>query len=159
LAFFGYVPGMGLILSFSNIHSVGCYTDMPIERGTYIIEYTGPRLTVEEADERYAEQEDTYLFGLSDSKHVIDGYGTAAFINHSCEPNCETVEDDEGRVWIFALRDIAAGEELSYDYELYDGAEDDPSPCVCGAKTCRGTLYAPEETERWALERSSAKQA
>jgi len=147
---------MGLIVAFSKIHSIGCYTDTPISSGTFILEYTGPRLTIEEADERYSDQEETYLFGLANGKQVIDGYGTAAFINHSCEPNCETTEDEDGRVWVFALRDIAAGEELTYDYGLYDGAADDPSTCVCGAKTCRGTLYSPEEIQRRAAEGNSA---
>lgn len=150
---------MGLIVAFSKIHSIGCFTDTPILEGTFIIEYTGPRLTVEEADERYSEQEETYLFGLANGRQVIDGYGTAAFINHSCEPNCETTEDAEGRIWIFALRDIAAGEELTYDYGLYDGDADDPSKCGCGAKTCRGTLYSPEEIQRRRAEGHSAEQA
>ena len=147
---------MGLIVAFSKIHSIGCYTNTPISSGTFILEYTGPRLTIEEADERYSDQEETYLFGLANGKQVIDGYGTAAFINHSCEPNCETTEDEDGRVWIFALRDIAGGEEFTYDYGLYDGAADDPSTCVCGAKTCRGTLYSPEEIQRRAAEGNSA---
>ena len=128
---------------------------MPIPKGAFVIEYTGPRLTVAEADERYAGQEETYLFGLEDGKQVIDGYGIAAFINHSCDPNCQTTEDEDGRVWIFALRDIAAGEELTYDYGLYDGDEDDPSTCICGAKSCRGTLYSEEEIERRAEERNA----
>ncbi|MBV8478536.1 MAG: SET domain-containing protein-lysine N-methyltransferase [Acidobacteria bacterium] len=150
---------MGLTIAFSNIHSIGCYTNMPIHKGTFIVEYTGPRLTVEEADERYAEQEETYLFGLADGKKVIDGYGAAAFINHCCEPNCESSEDIDGRVWIVALRDIRVGEELTYDYGLYDGDADDPSTCVCGAQSCRGTLYAPDEIKRRLLERNSAQQA
>ncbi|HET7206996.1 MAG TPA: SET domain-containing protein-lysine N-methyltransferase [Terriglobales bacterium] len=138
---------MGLVIGFSKIHTLGCYTNSPIAKGTFIVEYTGPRLSVAEADERYAEQEDTYLFGLEDGKHVIDGYGDAAFINHSCSPNCESVESD-GEVWIVALRDIAAGEELTYDYGLYDGDVDDPSSCACGARNCRGTLYSEEEVAR-----------
>jgi SET domain-containing protein len=150
---------MGLIVAFSKIHSIGCYTDMPIAKGTFIIEYTGPRLSIEEADEHYAEQEETYLFGLADGNRVIDGYGTAAFINHSCDPNCEASEDDSGRVWIVAVRDVAAGEELTYDYGLYDGDENDPSPCVCGAKTCRGTLYSREEIARRAADRKAASPA
>jgi hypothetical protein len=68
------------------------------------------------------------------------------FINHSCDPNCETEEID-GKVWIIALRDIAPGEELTYDYNLYDGDEDE-ARCNCGAKSCRSTMYAPEEIRR-----------
>jgi uncharacterized protein len=137
---------MGLIIRSSAIHAAGCYTTMPIPAGTKIIEYTGPRITPDEGDARYENREAVYLFGLEDGM-VIDGAGMAAFINHSCEPNCETDEID-GRVWIFALRDIAAGEELTYDYNLYDGDEDDPAPCACRAKSCRGTMYSAEEIAR-----------
>jgi SET domain-containing protein len=138
---------MGLIIRPSAIHSTGCYTTTPISAGTFVVEYTGPRLTKEAADERYNEQEETYLFGLDDGVHVIDGFGPAAFINHSCDPNCET-DELEGRVWIIALRDIEAGEELTYDYNLYDGEDEDESPCACGAKSCRGTLFSDEEMDR-----------
>jgi SET domain-containing protein len=146
---------MPLIIGSSKIHATGCYTTHPISKGTFIIEYVGPLLTVDEADERYVDQEETYLFGLSDGKHVIDGYGEAAFINHSCDPNCEAVESDNRRVWIVALRDIAAGEELTYDYSLYDGTEEDESRCACGAAHCRGTLYSDEELARRAEARGS----
>ena len=63
---------------------------------------------------------------------VIDGYGMAMYVNHCCDPNCETEEDEEGRVWIAAMRDIDAGEELTYDYFLYDGEGD--APCTCGTR-------------------------
>lgn len=145
-----------LIVRSSNIHSKGCYTTVPIAEGAYIVEYTGERITVDEADERYEDRPDTYLFGLNDGKHVIDGDGVAAFINHSCDPNCESDEID-GRVWIFALRDIHAGEELTYDYCLYDG--EDESPCSCGAKNCRGTLYSEEALEKRAREGGAAAEA
>ncbi len=138
---------MALVLRASKIHSLGCYTTEPIRKGTYVVEYTGPRITVEEADERYEGCKETYLFGLSDGKRVIDGQGIAAFINHSCDPNCETDETD-GRVWIIAMRDIAAGEELTYDYALYDSDDGEDAPCSCGAANCRGTMYSDEELEK-----------
>jgi hypothetical protein len=63
-------------------------------------------------------------------------------------------------VWIIALRDIKAGEELTYDYNLYDGDEDDPSLCFCGVKACRGTMYCEEEIEaRAKAEKKRAAQA
>jgi SET domain-containing protein len=138
---------MPLVVKPSTIHETGCYTTSFIPKGTFVVEYTGPRLTIEEADERYSDHEETYLFGLTDGKHVVDGFGEAAFINHSCDPNCET-DEIGGRIWIIALRDIEAGEELTYDYNLYDGAEGDESPCHCGTRNCRGTLFSEEETER-----------
>ena len=59
----------------------------------------------------------TFLFSVT-SRTVIDasrGGNEARFINHSCDPNCET-EIEKGRVYVFALRDIPLGEELNYDY-------------------------------------------
>jgi SET domain-containing protein len=138
---------MGLILRSSDIHAVGCYSTSPIVAGTMVVEYTGERISSEEGDNRYNDREVTFLFGMEDGVTVIDGHGMAAFINHSCDPNCETDEID-GRVWIIALRDIAAGEELTYDYNLYGGSEDDPAPCFCRATCCRGTMFSPEEIER-----------
>jgi len=64
-----------------------------------------------------------------------------AYLNHSCDPNCE-VDEIKGRVWLFAIRNIAAGEELVWDYNLYD--DDDPAPCHCGSSKCRGTMYSRE---------------
>lgn len=138
---------MGLILRSSAIHAVGCYTTAPIPRGTRIVEYTGPRLPASACENLYAADEVTYLFGMQDGKTVIDGHGTAAFVNHSCQPNCETDESD-GHVWIVALRDIAPGEELTYDYNLYDGEDLDDAPCYCGSRKCRGTMYEPAEIRR-----------
>jgi len=68
------------------------------------------------------------------------------FINHSCDPNCEAEEDEESRIWISAIRDIAPEEELTYDYHLYDGEGDEP--CFCGAQQCRGTMYSREEVKK-----------
>ena len=138
---------MGLIIRSSDIHAAGCYTTIDIRKGTFVVEYTGPRISPEKADEIYEGRPTTYLFGLRNGKEIIDGHGTAMFINHSCDPNCETDEID-GRVWVIALRNIRAGEELTYDYMLYDGSEDDPEPCHCGSKNCRGTMYSEEEIRR-----------
>jgi hypothetical protein len=138
---------MGLIIRSSDIHAAGCYTTTNIRKGTRVVEYTGPHISKAEADEIYEGRLTTYLFGLRDGKIVIDGHGPAMFINHSCDPNCETDEMDD-RVWVVAIRNIKAGEELTYDYMLYDGAEDDQAPCFCGSTKCRGTMYSPEEIRR-----------
>lgn len=137
---------MGIIVRSSDIHAAGVYTTTPYKKDTPIVEYTGPIVTRERADELYEGRPYTYLFGLDDGR-IIDGHGVAAFINHCCDPNCET-DEIEGKIWIIALRDIAAGEELTYDYCLFDGEEDDEAPCHCGAKGCRGTMYSEEEIER-----------
>lgn len=137
---------MALIIRSSAIHAAGCYTTSRIRKGTHIVEYTGPRISKDDADEKYKDSPTTYLFGIGDGSTVIDGHGTAMFINHSCHPNCET-EEIEGKVWIIAIRNIAAGEELTYDYYLYDGDEDDAA-CNCGSKNCRKSMYSPEEIRR-----------
>ncbi len=132
---------MPLVVRPSPIHSVGVYTASAIRKGTRIIEYVGEHITADEADRRYEGAPRTYLYGLDDGKTVIDGAGLGAYLNHSCDPNCE-VDEIKGRVWILALRDIAAGEELLWDYNLYD--DDDPAPCYCGSPKCRGTMYSRE---------------
>jgi uncharacterized protein len=137
---------MGLIVRSSAIHAAGCYTTTSIRKGARVAEYTGPRLSKAQADAAYDEQPITYLFGLGDGTIVIDGHCMAMFINHSCDPNCETHEE-KGRVWIKALRKIEPGEEITYDYCLYDGDEDG-AVCNCGAKKCRGTMYSREEIRR-----------
>ena len=137
---------MALIIRSSDIHAAGCYTTTRIPKGKRVAEYTGPRLSKAEADILYENSPVTYLFGLGNGSVVIDGYGTAMYINHSCDPNCETDERD-GRVSIRAIKNIPAGAEITYDYCLYDGG-DDPAHCNCGATNCRGTMYSPEEVRR-----------
>jgi hypothetical protein len=137
---------MALIVRSSQIHAAGVYTTTDIKKGEKVVEYTGPRISKEKGDEIYEGRDVTYLFGMDDGL-IIDGHGIAAFINHCCDPNCETDEIDK-KIWIIAVRDIAAGEELTYDYNLYDGDEDDPAFCFCGAKDCRGSMYCEEEIER-----------
>lgn len=146
---------MSLIIRSSAIHAAGCYTTAPIKKGSRVVEYTGPRISKEEADEKYQNSPTTYLFGLGNGSYVIDGHGTAMFINHSCDPNCET-DESNGRVWVKALRDIAAGEELTYDYNLYDG-EDEEAFCNCGASGCRKTMYCEEEVRKRARTQKRAE--
>ncbi|HSM88285.1 MAG TPA: SET domain-containing protein-lysine N-methyltransferase [Candidatus Limnocylindrales bacterium] len=138
---------MTLIVKSSSLHGAGVYTTSPVKKGTRVLEYTGPRLTRKETDGMYADNEVTYLFTMDDNETVIDGFGMAAFVNHSCDPNCESDQIDKS-IWIIALRDIGAGEELTYDYCLWDGEPGDEAPCYCGAANCRGTMYSEEEIER-----------
>jgi uncharacterized protein len=136
--------GMSLVIRRSKIHGDGVYTTARIRKSAVVAEYTGPRLTNASADALYDYSPRTYLFGLLDGEHVIDGDGIAAFINHSCAPNCEA-DEIRGRVIIRALRRIEPGEELAYDYNLYDGDPADSAPCCCGARNCRGSMYSEKE--------------
>ena len=137
---------MRLIVRSSAIHAAGVFTLEPIKKGVLVVEYTGTRMKHDDADNLCKDRPYTYLFGVGDGTYVIDGYGMSMYLNHSCAPNCETEEDEDERVWIRAVRDIAAGEELVYDYFLYDG--EGPAPCTCGAAKCRGTMYSPKELNK-----------
>jgi hypothetical protein len=139
----------------SSIHGRGVFALKKIRKGERIIEYTGERISHAEADRRYdaeheADDPHTFLFTVDDEV-VIDaarGGNSSRWINHSCSPNCET-EDDDGRIYIEALRDIRPGEELTYDYQLYLDERHTPAakrenPCFCGARRCRKTLLHPK---------------
>jgi SET domain-containing protein len=134
----------------STIHGRGAFATRKIRKGERIIEYVGERMQWEAASED-PDDPHTFLFGLSDGNLVINaaiGGNDSRWINHSCDPNCEAVEERK-RVFIYALRDVQPGEELFYDYGL---EIDEPRTsetekqfqCFCGAKACRGTLLAEE---------------
>jgi SET domain-containing protein len=137
---------MRLIVRSSPIHAAGVFALEPVPKGTRILEYTGERIAHEAADELYKDRPYTYLFGVGDGSNVIDGYGTSMYVNHCCDPNCETEEDEDNRVWIVTMRNIAPGEELTYDYFLYDGEGE--ARCTCGAANCRGTMYSKKEVAK-----------
>jgi SET domain-containing protein len=137
----------------STIQGVGVFARQPIAAGTRVIEYAGEVISEREGDDRYDDRtmarHHTYLMALDDGRCIDAAVGgnEARFINHSCEPNCETVEEG-GRVWIDAIRPISAGEELTYDYRYERSEGDDESfyRCGCGAAACRGTILVPRET-------------
>ncbi|MEO8484764.1 MAG: SET domain-containing protein-lysine N-methyltransferase [Betaproteobacteria bacterium] len=136
----------------SPIHGRGVFAARPIRKGETIIEYRGRRTSWEEASDAAAGDDDpyhTFLFSLDDGRVIDAGVrGNAArFVNHSCAPNCETFEDEDGRVFISARRAIRAGEELAYDYRLSIDGKVGPKmrrayACRCGAPRCRGTMLA-----------------
>jgi hypothetical protein len=141
----------------SPIHGRGVYAARALAKGDTVIEYKGEFITWKECDRRPPSDPNdphhTFFFSLSDGKHVIDaavGGNAARWINHACNPNCETEEDEDGRrVFIKARRNINAGEELNYDYGLiidepYTKKLKAEYPCWCGAPNCRGTLLAPK---------------
>jgi SET domain-containing protein len=143
----------------SKIHGRGVFAARRIRKGTRIIEYVGERVTHAEADRRYedrpADDNHTFLF-IVDARTVIDagvGGNAARFINHACDPNCETVTE-ERRIYIEAIKTIQPGVELSYDYQIQREPGDPPEvdeifACRCGAPDCRGTmLTGPRPTRK-----------
>jgi uncharacterized protein len=142
----------------SKIHGKGVFALRRIRKGTRITEYLGERVSHAEADRRYEDKahddNHTFLF-IVDARTVIDagvGGSDARFINHSCNPNCETVVENR-RVFVEAIRTLQPGEELSYDYQIMRD-RDDPDDidevfaCRCGADDCRGTMLWPTERRR-----------
>ena len=138
----------------SGVHGKGVFALVDIPQGTRIIEYVGEVIGWDEAQRRHPHDPNdpnhTFYFHV-DEDHVIDakfGGNSSRWINHSCNPNCYADERD-GRIFITALRNIPAGEELNYDYgliieERYTKKLKAEYPCWCGSKNCRGTLLAPK---------------
>src|SRR5262249_37073616 len=127
----------------SPIHGIGAFAATEIRRGTRIIEYVGELITKAESLQRCAANNE-YIFALDDARH-LDGnvdWNAARFLNHSCAPNCEALLED-GHIWIVALRDILAGEEITFNYG-YDLVDYREHPCRCGAKGCVGFIVAEE---------------
>jgi uncharacterized protein len=151
----------------SSIQGRGAFALRPIPEGERIIEYLGERITQAQADERYDDsamsRHHTFLFSVDDDTVIDAGRegNDARFINHSCDPNCQAVLED-ARIFIEALRDIAVGEELGYDY-AYERTEDmGPEEealylCRCGAANCRGTILAPPKKKPAAKKASRQK--
>lgn len=140
----------------SAIQGRGAFALRPIRKGQRIVEYTGERITNEEADARYDESKmkrhHTFLFTVTPSI-VVDGAvggSDAIYINHSCAPNCEAIIENR-RIYIHALRGIQPGEELAYDYQFEHTDDKDAEQfyvCRCGADTCRGSIMLPAKPKR-----------
>jgi len=143
----------------SKVHGTGVFARRRIAPGECIIEYQGEHIAWEEAQRRAQAKggplNHTFFFTLS-SGLVIDGGSQgndARFINHCCEPNCEAMEHEDGRVFIYSLQEIARGEELHYNYALiYEGrhtaAVKRAFACHCGAPGCTGVMLAPKRRSR-----------
>ena len=122
-----------LEVRISKIHHRGVFAAQDISKGMRVIEYTGRKLTMEQANRSQSD----YVFQV-DSKTCVDGRNTARYINHSCEPNCE-IRIGRGHIWIWSTRLIRRGEELVYNYS-YDMEESKDYPCACGAGRCAGYI-------------------
>ena len=134
----------------SPVHGYGVFAARRIRKGTTVIEYLGERVSHQAADARYEDKDPrdnhTFLFTV-DAKTVIDAGvngNEARYINHGCDPNCESTTLDK-RIFIEAIRTIRPGEELCYDYQIQRDGDDPPDvdevyACRCGAKSCRGSM-------------------
>jgi SET domain-containing protein len=132
-----------LLFRESPIHGLGAFAARPLKAGEKVIEYVGQKITKSESLRR-CEQENWCIFALDDQFDLDGavGWNPARFINHSCSPNCDA-ELVDGRVWIIARRDIAPGEEITFNYG-YDLESLHEHPCHCGAPNCVGYIAAEE---------------
>jgi uncharacterized protein len=142
----------------SGVHGRGVFAKGSIRKGARILEYTGRRLPWKEAQDLPSLDPKnpfhTFLFSLDNGEVIdatIDG-NEARWINHSCNPNCETFEEDD-RIFVHALRGLRPGEELFYDYKMIPSDRrtrkvEKEFACFCGAKKCRGTMLAPRKARR-----------
>ena len=141
----------------SGVHGRGVFALQDIAEGETVVEYVGEIITWKEALRRHPhdpkDPNHTFYFHVDEGRVIDALYGgnSSRWINHSCAPNCEA-DEQKGRVFIKALRNIHAGEELSYDYGLvidepYTLALKAQYPCWCGAANCRGTLLSGEGLE------------
>jgi SET domain-containing protein len=151
----------------SRVHGSGGFALRRIKKGTRIAEYLGERITHEEADRRYEDTDEgdnhTFLF-VVDKRTVIDAGingNDARFINHACDPNCES-EIEDRRVFIDAIKDIEPGQELNYDYQIGREKGDPPNvdeiyACRCGSAKCRGTMLWPAQRPKKKKAKAAAR--
>ena len=153
----------------SKVHGQGVFALQRIRKGTRIIEYVGDRISHARANRRYddhdANDNHTFLFAV-DRNVVIDATvdgNDSRFINHSCDPNCESNIENR-RVFIDAIRTIEVGDELNYDYQIGRERDDPPNvdviyACRCGAKDCRGTMLWPPQRPAVRKKKTAAARA
>ena len=139
----------------SRIDNLGLYAAKDIKKGSKIIEYKGKVITRNQAEKnpKYDNDKAIYLFNLN-KKYDLDGdfkFNTARLINHSCDPNCE-VDGIGFKLWIYAIRDIKKGEELSYDYGFSYDEDYKNFPCRCQSKNCVGYIVRSES--RWRIKKN-----
>ncbi|WP_353238077.1 SET domain-containing protein-lysine N-methyltransferase [Limnohabitans sp.] len=139
----------------SGVHGKGVFALQDIAEGETLIEYVGEVISWDEAQDRHPhdphDPNHTFFFHVNEDR-VIDalhGGNSSRWINHSCDPNCEADEVND-RIFIKAIRNIQAGEELHYDYGLiidepYTKKLKAEYPCWCGSANCRGTLLSPKD--------------
>ena len=138
----------------SRIDKKGLYANQNIKKGTKIIQYKGKIISVKqsESNPKFDNGKAIYLFNIN-KKFDLDGdfkFNIARLINHSCAPNCE-VFGSGLKIWVYAMKNIKKGEELSYDYGFSYDDDYKAYPCRCGAKSCAG--YIVRQGSRWRIKK------
>jgi len=139
------------LVKTSKVHGKGVFAKKNIPKGTRIFEYAGERVQKVNLASDLTRGLTTLIYVMNlNETYAIDGErggNDSRFINHSCDPNCEVLYFND-TPYIYAIKEIPEGEELSFDYKY--GSETDVEltteqkkewfPCNCGAENCRGTL-------------------
>ena len=136
----------------SKIDKNGLYANRDIKKGTRILEYKGKIISVKksETDPKFDNGKAIYLFNIN-KRYDLDGdfkYNLARLINHSCEPNCEVLGSGL-KIWIYAMRNIKKGEELSYDYGFSYDEDYKNYPCKCGTENALVILLEKDLDGDW----------
>lgn len=114
-------------------HGRGVFACRPIPAGSWILEFRGPVLARAEVDP------DSYHLQIGEDQYIGASGAADDYVNHSCAPNGGFLD----HLNLSALRDIAAGEEITWDYSTaIDEADFEGFPCRCGAPGCRGTVHS-----------------
>jgi hypothetical protein len=160
VAHFAGTRKLAFAIRTSKIQGKGAFATRNIKKGARIIEYLGECIDEDEADIRYPDDEmgrhHTFLFSIGDGSRVLDAGPLdwpAKYINHACDPNCEAIEEEDGRVFISALKNIPVGAELLYDYAYertkeHTEADEKMYVCRCGSPKCRGSIMAPPKVKK-----------
>ncbi len=160
MAHFAGTRKLAFAVRTSKIQGKGAFATRNIKKGARIIEYLGECIDEDEADIRYPDDEmgrhHTFLFSIGDGSRVLDAGPLdwpAKYINHACDPNCEAIEEEDGRVFISALKNIPVGAELLYDYAYertpeHTEADEKMYVCRCGSPKCRGSIMAPPKVKK-----------
>lgn len=128
-----------LAVKKSSLHGLGCFATVPFRKGHLIAEYAGEKISRKEAMRRMKRPDGTRISEL-EAEWYIDGSvvgNQTQYINHSCDPNADTVVIG-GSLFIFALQEIALGEEITVDY--LNSFEQDHSVCQCLTASCRQSI-------------------
>ncbi|CAB4067292.1 Histone-lysine N-methyltransferase, H3 lysine-36 specific,Histone-lysine N-methyltransferase, H3 lysine-36 and H4 lysine-20 specific,Histone-lysine N-methyltransferase SETD2,Probable histone-lysine N-methyltransferase CG1716,Histone-lysine N-methyltransferase ASH1L,Histone-lysine N-methyltransferase NSD2,Histone-lysine N-methyltransferase ASHH2,Probable histone-lysine N-methyltransferase Mes-4,Histone-lysine N-methyltransferase NSD3 [Lepeophtheirus salmonis] len=139
-----------LRVAYTESRGWGLFVDKPIKKGRFIIEYVGDLITMEEFRNRLrksqaAKEDENFYYMTMDSNRMIDAGpkgNIARFMNHSCDPNCETQKwtvNGDTRVGIFTLKDIPANTELTFNYK-FEAVGEVKKTCLCGAVNCSGYI-------------------
>lgn len=146
----------------------GLFSTADIKKGDFVNEYVGELVDEDECRRRIEEAHvnniTDFYFLTIDKDRIIDAGpkgNMSRFMNHSCQPNCETQKwtvNGDTRVGLFAINDIPAGSELNFNYNL-ESLGNEKKECHCGAPNCSGFIGVRPKTAAAEAQEEKAKKA